>query len=342
MIPTKVHFVGSIGLDSVKEVFKTLGSTLGTRLRRVPDGEPGGRRAWIGWQQVVLRLNPFLRFDPESQSATIHTPLMILAEGVKPREVSFSELGYAHEARASYQLFREARKSGDIPKGVRFQVSLPAPSAVISTFIAPQDFLAVEKPYERAMLREVEEICAAIPHKELCIQWDVCQEMLTWDGQTEVFKLPYANQESAILARLNRLCKSIPNDVELGLHLCYGDFNGRHIVEPRDMAKLVGIANAVSNRVARQINYIHMPVPIARNDDAYFRPLANLALKRNTELYLGVVHDDGAKNIKARIAAAAKYIPSFGIATECGIARARKPSVVKKLIKAHAAASQEA
>ena len=48
MIPTQVHFVGSIGLDSVREVFQTLGSELGTRLRRIPDGEPGGRRACIG------------------------------------------------------------------------------------------------------------------------------------------------------------------------------------------------------------------------------------------------------------------------------------------------------
>ena len=341
MIPKQVHFVGSVGLDSVKQVFQTLGSEFGTRLRRVPDGEPGGRRAWIGWQQIVLRLNPFLSFDPESQSATMHTRLLVLAEGVKPGEVKFSELGYAHEARASYQLFLEARKAGMIPKGVRFQVSLPAPSAVISAFIAPQDFLAVEKPYEKAMLREAEEICRAIPHKDLCIQWDICQEMLTWDGQIKAFKLPYKNQKAAILARLKRLCQSIPDKVELGLHLCYGDFNGRHFVEPRDMTKLVEVANALSRRVARPIGYFHMPVPIDRHDDGYFRPLDDLALQPNTELYLGLVHADGTKNVKARIAAAAKYVPSFGIATECGIARARKPSVVKKLIKAHTAVLQE-
>ena len=55
MIPDKVHFVGSIALDSVEEVFRTLGSVLGNRLRRVPDGEPGGRRLWISWQYPLLR-----------------------------------------------------------------------------------------------------------------------------------------------------------------------------------------------------------------------------------------------------------------------------------------------
>ena len=107
------------------------------------------------------------------------------------------------------------------------------------------------------------------------------------------------------------------------------------------MTKLVALANAVSNRVARPISYIHMPVPIDRNDDAYFRPLGGLALQPGTALYLGLIHADGAKSVKARIAAAAKYVPSFGIATECGIARARKPSVVKRLLKAHATVSRE-
>ena len=40
MVPRKVHLVGSIALDSVEEVFRTAGTLLGHRLRRVPDGEP--------------------------------------------------------------------------------------------------------------------------------------------------------------------------------------------------------------------------------------------------------------------------------------------------------------
>lgn len=295
----------------------------------------------MGWQHVVLRLNPFLDIDADSRAATIHTPLMIIADGVRPSEIKFGELGYAHEARASYQLFLEARKAGHVPRGVRFQVSLPTPTAVISTFVAARDFLAVEKAYHKAMLREVDEICAAVPHKDLCIQWDVCQEMLTWDGQIAAFKISVKDQNAAILTRLKRLCQHVPSDVELGLHLCYGDFNGRHIVEPRDTKKLVELANAVSKRMARPIGYIHMPVPVDRDDDAYFRPLGDLKLQNGSELYLGLVHADGAKSVKARIAAATKYVSSFGIATECGIARARKPHVVRKLLKAHAGISQE-
>jgi hypothetical protein len=48
--PETVHLVGSIGLDTVDEVFRTVGALLGSYLRRVPDGEVGGRKLWISWQ----------------------------------------------------------------------------------------------------------------------------------------------------------------------------------------------------------------------------------------------------------------------------------------------------
>ena len=63
-VPDRVHFVGSIGLDTVQEVFRAVGPKFGARLRRIPDGEPGGRRGWIQWQYSVLFNNPFLARRP--------------------------------------------------------------------------------------------------------------------------------------------------------------------------------------------------------------------------------------------------------------------------------------
>jgi hypothetical protein len=40
-------------------------------------------------------------------------------------------------------------------------------------------------------------------------------------------------------------------------------------------------------------------------------------------------------------AIAARYVKTFGIATERGIARARTPALVESLIELHAAASRE-
>jgi methionine synthase II (cobalamin-independent) len=162
--------------------------------------------------------------------------------------------------------------------------------------------------------------------------------MLILDGQPQDhFPDVQASMED-IMQRMRRICAAVPADVELGVHLCYGDFGAHHILEPRDMGRMVEVANAMLKAVAHPLQYVHMPVPIARTDEAYFAPLKNLNF--SNELFLGVVHAaDGVEGTKKRMAAAAKYAPKFGIACECGIARARKAGLVRRLLEIHAAAS---
>jgi len=337
--PCGVHLVGSIGLDTVEDVFRTVGALLGRHLQRVPDGEVGGRRLWISWQYPLLRSNAYLRPDPSGAvRPTNRFPLLTLAEGATPDDVHFGELGYAREARASYLDFTAARNNGELPDGIRFQVCLPTPFAVVSSVAMPNALAAVEAAYERAMIAEVAALCRHIPHGDLCIQWDLCNEMCVWDGQTSE-AVPYADEpHDKILGRMQRLCAGIPADVDLGLHLCYGDFGARHFVEPRDAARMVDFANALSGTIAHPLAYIHLPVPMSRSDDAFHRPLAELKLNPATRLYLGVVHaGDGTEGAKARIAAARRYAPrAFGIATECGMARARSEATVRALLQIHA------
>jgi methionine synthase II (cobalamin-independent) len=136
---------------------------------------------------------------------------------------------------------------------------------------------------------------------------------------------------------MRRLCAGIPADVEVGIHLCYGDFAGRHFVEPKDATKMVEFANELARTATHKLAYIHMPVPIERSDDAFYRPFAELKLPQGTQLYLGVVHaKDGVAGTKARIAAAQRYVADFGVATECGMARARSEEIVRSLLKIHA------
>src|SRR5215467_16408900 len=290
-LPEQVHRVGSICIDSVEEVFRTVGKMLGHRLKRVPDGEPGSRRLWVSFQYPFLRSSPFLRPDPSGAvRKTSGFPLLCLAQGIDPTELRFGELGYAREARASYLDFCAARSRGELPPHVRFQVCLPTPMGVIYAFCTAPDLLVIEPAYEQAMLREVEAICRAIPQDDLCIQWDFCHEMIIWDGQPQaMFPLINASKDD-IIARMVRICASVPAAVELGFHLCYGDFGAKHRVEPRDTSKMVEVANALARRVQHDIAYIHLPVPMTRADDDYFRPLLELHLSPTTELYLGLVH----------------------------------------------------
>jgi hypothetical protein len=342
-MPDRVHLVGSVGFDTVEEVFRTVGRTLGRRLRRVPDGEPGGRRLWAAWQYPLLRANPYLRADPSGAvRKNSRLPQLCLGEGVSPSEVRFGELGYAREARASYLDFCAARNAGELPSGVRFQVCLPTPIAVIYSFCTTRDLLVILDAYEQAMIREVAMVCRAIPHADLCVQWDLCQEMVICDGQPQDdFPTVHASMPE-VMERIAKLCAPVPDTVELGFHLCYGDFGAKHFIEPRDAAKLVEMANALAATVKHRIAYIHMPVPMSRTDDDYFKPLTGLALDPGTEIYLGLVHaDDGGAGTRKRIEVAGKYLPDFGIASECGMARARTPDVVHRLLQAHVEASRE-
>ncbi|MGH2468601.1 MAG: hypothetical protein ACRDGF_00895 [Chloroflexota bacterium] len=328
-----VHFVGSVALDTPEEVFAAIGRHCGPHLKRVPDGEPGGRRLWISWQIPVLRANPAME-----QVGPGQVPLK-LAGGVKAADIHFGELGYAREARPSYEDFVAARAAGQLPAGVRFQVSLPTPWAVVMPFVQQPDAQQVYPAYEAAMLKEAERICKAIPHQDLAIQWDVCIEMVAWDGRAENQR-PFPGMEQVFAANFARLGAAVPADVELGFHLCYGDLDAKHFVQPEDATKMVEMANLIARSVERPIVWLHMPVPMDRGDDAFYAPLRGLRLGSNTELYLGLVHaQDGVEGTTKRMAAARKYVPDFGIASECGISRGRDPDLALKFIETYAGAA---
>jgi hypothetical protein len=164
-------------------------------------------------------------------------------------------------------------------------------------------------------------MAAELPGESLAIQWDVAAEFMHMElAGAETFS------KDEIAGALVRLAGLVPDEMELGYHLCYGDAppepgaKGKHFVEPADTALLVEIANAVAVGVKRRLNWIHMPVPIKRDDDEYFAPLAGLSLPRKTRLYLGLVHEeDGLEGAQRRAAAAEKHVSGFGVATECGM-----------------------
>jgi methionine synthase II (cobalamin-independent) len=325
---------------SVDDVFKTAGRILGPHLKRVPDGEPGARKGWIGFNYAGLRTHPLFEHATGGFQNTGVVPLKLRAN-VAPEDLVMGELGYAREAKGSYLDFKAARKAGTVPRRCKFQVCLPTPLAVTSAFFVPDSQPKAEELFEAAMVREIAVIAAAIPHRDLAIQFDVCQEMIMWDGR---FTFAGGNKsEGEIIARLRRLADSVPDDVELGMHLCYGDFGGRHFVEPQDATKMTELANAISSAIARKIAWIHMPVPQERSDEAFFAPLKKLKLHRETELYLGLVHlSDGVEGTRRRMAAASKYVKRFGVATECGMGRKWRLSEIPKLMQVHADVSAQA
>jgi hypothetical protein len=250
-----------------------------------------------------------------------------LRAGLHGAEPTFDDLGYAHAAIASYRIFARLKRDGAIAPAVRFQLTLPTPLAPIGAFVALDDQSALEPLYERQMLVEVDRVLAAVPADQLAIQWDARYEFAMLEGAVAVW---FADVRAGILERLVRLGDHIPAEVELGYHLCYGDDEHGHFVEPGDTRELVEIANGMASALGRPLSWIHLPVPADRTDDAYFAPLAGLRLPPGAELHLGLIHpQDGAEGARARIAAARRHapIPSVQRRSAAGVAAAPRPSV---------------
>jgi hypothetical protein len=330
--PRGVHLNGSVPLTNSEEVFRTASSILGGRLRRIPDGETGDRSNWIGWQIQFFAANPSFEIIQRDRQAYAPLPTVKLRPQVTPDEIVFNNIGYADAAIASYAVFSRLKRDGIIPANYRFQVSLPTPLAPVMAFVGSENLPKVEPAYETAMFAELDRIAAAIPHDELAIQWDVAVEFgiledAAFRGSAEI--------KQGIIDRLIRLGERVPEDVELGYHLCYGDAGHKHFKEPEDTSKLVEVANAISAGAKRPINWIHLPVPRNRTDEAYFAPLRNLKLHPETELYLGLVHyTDGVEGTRKRIEAAQRVVTNFGVATECGFGR-RSPETIPALLRIH-------
>jgi hypothetical protein len=323
--PRGVHLVGSIPLGDAEDVFRAASTILGGRLRRIPDGETGERINWIGWQARFIGSNPHFERIPPDPNSYAPLPRFKLRAPLSSGELSFERLGYADAARASYSVFVQLKQDRLVPARTRFQVSLPTPLAPVIAFIVPGDQEVVEPAYEAAMFAELDQIASAI-------QWDVAVEFGILERATPG---TFDEAMKSVVERLVRLGSRVPENVELGYHLCYGDAGHKHFVEPADASILVEVANAVSAGVKREINWIHMPVPRNRTDDAYFAPLRRLQLHPETELYLGLVHfTDGVEGTRKRITAAQQVVADFGVATECGMGR-RNPETIPELLRIH-------
>ncbi len=326
------HLVGSVPLASAEAVFRAVAGEIGDRLRRIPDGETGPRSDWIVWQLPVFTSQPQLEVVPPGPNSWRPLPRVRLAEGARAESVVFTALGYAEAAIASYRVFARLKRDGIVPVACRFQVCLPTPLAPISAFVVPEHQGLLERAYEEQLVGELRTILATVPHDQLAVQWDTNFEFGMLEG---VFPVWFGDAKGGILERLLRLSRQVPSDVELGYHFCYGDVQHRHFKEPGDARKLVDVANALAASLGRALNWVHLPVPRERVDDAYHAPLAELRLRAETELYLGLVHHtDGVEGTARRIEVARRFASGFGIATECGWGR-RPPATIPELLRLH-------
>lgn len=334
-----VHFVGSIPLPDSETVFRTLSEACGGHVVRLPDGETGIRKTWIRYLQDVLAAHPAIevahdvppfKFTQWDGVVLREIPRLRLIPGVEVGPRGFVT-GYADMAIDSWGVFERLQSEGVIPAGVKFQISIPTPIAPTYNNMVPDDRAALLPGLTEHFTGEVSKIADALPHDRIAIQWDVCQEVLAWEGYYEKGPVDFHTECIQVLKAVG---DCVPEPIELGYHLCYGSPADEHLVQPKDAGIMVEMTNAIAGAVRRSIQFFHLPVPKDRTDDAFFVPLDKLEIAPETHLYLGLVHHNDENGNAGRIAAARRHVRVDGIATECGMARG-DPSRLPALLSAH-------
>lgn len=338
-----VMLVGSIPYDTVPEVFEKFGKPLGSNLKTLPDGEVGPRSHWISRiHYQVFALHPDLevisrpaleagveRLHPRNAGDSWR---FRVREGVE--RVRFGDpgwrLGYARDAVNSYFVFKTMREKGQLPAGLRFQVSIASPNSAAPPrlFESDRDCEIVRAAYQEAAAAEVANICAQIPHDDLAIQWDCSTEV-----QDAYGAIPGRPQEGGVernTGQIRALTPQIPEGVALGYHLCFGTLGGWPRFAPDDLSATVDLANAYIAASGRRVDWMHIPA-LDRLDEAFYAPLARLE-PRGTKIYLGMVHH--MDTFAQRLAIARKFLPDFGLAAYCGLGRT-PPSGLGGVLEEH-------
>lgn len=337
--PLLVHIVGSVPLDCAEAVFCAVAGSVGPYLHRLPDGETGPRKLWIGMISAMLDKHPALEIDTDQPpfemklwTGEVHRTLKRLRfrTGIDPKTVRF-ETGYGAMAIESFGIFDRLQRSGIIPAGVKFQVAIPSPFAPTYNYISKKWRDAFLEIFTTHLCEEVAKIATALPNERIAIQWDVLQEILAWENYFTDRDDDYRTQ---IRTTLGRIGNAVPKGMELGYHLCYGSPKDEHLVQPKDAATMVSLIAEVLREVKRPIEFFHLPVPKQRIDADFYKPLANLSLPSNCELHLGLVHLNDDEGNWARLNVASQFVKVAGVSTECGWGRGN-PERVRALLETH-------
>lgn len=342
----QVLLVGSVPLDSAEDVFLTFGQKLASHLDALPDGEVGPRRHWIsrvhyqvlaGHQQLEVVRHPapengVERLNPRNAADSWQ---FRVKEGVE--RVRFGDpgwrLGYSRDAVNSYFAFKTLREQGRLPKGLRFQVSLPSVRSALPPRIFPDaaDVAKIWPGYQESLGAEIDKVVEKIPNHDLAIQWDCANEVQDVCGA-----VPGYSSEGAIernVEQFRDLSARIPERVALGYHFCFGTLGGWPRFQPADLSATVDLANATIAASRRRVDWVHIPI-LDGVGESFFAPLANLK-PAGARVYLGVIHN--MSGFAPRMAMARKYLPDFGLAAYCGFGRSaasEMPRVLDEHIEA--------
>jgi hypothetical protein len=337
MPPTGVHFNGGVNMPDAETVFRELAQRVGDLAHAYPDGETGALSGWATFPGPALRASEgIVEGEPRSFMRTNDEwPQLTVADGAD--EVRVGDLGYTEEYLASYEVFCRLRDEGVIPAGVRFQVQLPTPTAPLVLLVRPEDHATLYGPLESAIFADLKRFLAAVPHDDVEVQWDVAAEFGFLED-VDWYKFGEFRDPGSVVPKLVRCIDEVPQDVRVGLHLCYGDYKHGHESEPESLGTQVKLVNDAAAAAHRRIDFVGFTVPQNRDDAGFFEPLQELRTEGVGRLYFGIVPYYPSKQPQGTIARQAahidRYVADWGVCTECGMAR-HEADTVPSLLDLH-------
>ncbi len=343
MPPSRVHFNGSVNLPNTETVMREISARIPAGVSRMTDGETGERNYWIRFQIQKFALMP--EFEQvavvQAYESSPDAPPMVqfrLADGRSADTIDWPNLGYADAYAGSFEVFDELQREGTVAAGVRMQVQYPTPLASMAGTIVPADMPAVAEAYEAALFDDLDVLLGRVPHDRIAVQWDVAVEFGLLEGAMGPATMPLEQ----IVPGLVRCADRVPDDIPVGMHLCYGDYGHQHFKQPESLRMQVDVVNAVNAAARRPIAWASFTVPQARDDADYFAPLRDLRAGTETELYFALVPyhpDDQAEGTTAAqvahiddaLARSPGGVRPWGICTECGMGRVDADDVPRLL-----------
>jgi methionine synthase II (cobalamin-independent) len=181
---------------------------------------------------------------------------------------------------------------------------------------------------------DLDQALQELPHERIAVQWDVAVEIGLLAAGFGADPVDLAT----LVPGLARCLDQVPDDVPAGMHLCYGDYQHHHFVQPGSLELQVKLVNAVTEAASRTPSWFSFTVPQGRSDDAYFAPLRGLNTGTDTELAFALVpyHPDEqaagttaeqARLIDTSLAQTPAGARDWAICTECGMGRAERDDV---------------
>ncbi|MFI6748803.1 hypothetical protein ACIBI3_21600 [Actinomadura luteofluorescens] len=244
---------------------------------------------------------------------------------LRPDDVSMRR---ADRLREIVDEFRALRAERPEIADTRLQISLPSPLDLAIFAFAGRPWLSLRylPVFTQAVVDEVADL-AAYAGPDVVWQLETPSVLIGMDmarrapGGPALAARLMARQVASLIARF-------PDDAQVILHLCYGNYRNTEMFAPRDLGSAVRYLNLLADalrRRGRRLPPVHLPAAYgahpAPRTEAFYRPLSGLAPKWQVIAGIAAAADPAGGVESLRLFEAAAGRNAYAVATACGLGR---------------------